>query len=84
MYDPNQQQQQQQFDPSQQQWNQQWYVQQQKNPKGYAVTSLILFVIGWLLHIMLFIPAIGIVFGCFGLIVDVIALICLIVVVASL
>jgi hypothetical protein len=63
------------------------FVQQpvpRQNPKGYAVTSLILFIVAGLLHILALIPYLGIFFGCMGLICDLIALIFLILVVASL
>lgn len=56
----------------------------QKKPKGYAVTSLILFLIGYLLHIIALFPMVGILFGCLGLICDLAAVIFLIITIAAL
>lgn len=58
--------------------------QQPKNPKNYAVTSLILFILGGILHVLALIPYLGILFGCVGLLFDCTALVFLILVVASL
>ncbi len=55
-----------------------------QNPKGYAVAALILFIVSMLLQVLGLIPYVGILFGCMGLICDVIALVFLVLVVASL
>ena len=57
---------------------------QNKNTKTYAVTSLILFCVGGVLHILGLIPYLGIFFGCIGLLCDIVAIVFLIMVVVSL
>ena len=52
--------------------------------KGYAIASLCLLLVGIGLHLLAFFPILGLLFGCVGIIADVLGLVFLILVIATL
>ncbi len=52
--------------------------------KGYAIASLCLLLVGIGLHLLAFFPILGLLFGCAGVIADVLGLVFLILVIAIL